>query len=309
LTGVRRFVLRRVAGIVAALALVSLFTFLMTFAIPHDPARAIVGPRGTDEQLVFIRNQLGLDDPLVVQYGRYMGHLAQLDLGYSYTNRRPVLEILVERLPRTALLALAAMVVQFAIGIPVGLLAAARAGGVTDRLSLALSLLIISLPSFWLGLVLIYLLAYRWPVFPLGGADSPQAIVLPALTLGLAGAAWYVRVMRASATEFLHSDFVQALRAKGVPRRALLFKHVLRAALGPMLTMVAIDFGLFLSGAVVVESVFGWPGLGLAAFQAISTGDAPLLMGCVLVGSFFVLLLNAAADALRAFVDPRVRLE
>ena len=304
----RRFLLVRAGGVLVTLLLVVTLTFALTFAVPRDPARAIVGPKATDAQVAFVRERLGLDDAIPVQFARYLGHVAQGDLGYSYSQRRSVTAVLLDRLPYTMLLALAAIVVQMLVGVPLGLLSAARSGGLLDRLGLGVSLLMIALPPFWVGLVLLYLVAYRWGLLPLGGSDIPSGLVLPAVTLGFAGAAWTSRVMREAALEVLASDGVRALRAKGMPPRTIIFKHCLRSAASPVLTMVAIDFGFFLGGAVLIESVFAWPGLGLASFQAMQQNDVPLLMGCVIIGSLFVLVLNLVADAARTLVDPRVRL-
>jgi peptide/nickel transport system permease protein len=303
-----RWLAGRLLGVLLSMLLVATFTFFLTFALPTDVARQIVGDKGTPQDVALVRARLGLDDPLIVQYARYLGHLARGDFGYSYVNREPVSDILVQRIPHTAALALAAICTQLLIGIPLGLYSAARAGSIGDRAALGWAVIAISLPAFWVGLMLLYLFAFRIPIFPLGGADQPSSIVLPALTLGLAGAAWYSRVVRKVALETLNMDFVRALRAKGLPRRTILGKHVLRTSLSPVLTMMAIDFGFFLGGAVIVESVFAWPGLGLAAYQSMQTSDTPLLMGCVLFGSLFVLLLNLLADLARVLVDPRVRL-
>jgi peptide/nickel transport system permease protein len=296
----------RLLGMVVTLLAVLTFTFLLTFAIPSDPARAILGPKATAEQIEQVREEMGLDDPLVVQYGRYLSGVARGDLGYSTSQRMPVAEVLATRLPYTALLAAAAIGFQVLVGVCVGLLSAYKAGGWFDRFSLIGALLVIALPSFWVGLLLLYLFAYQWPIFPLGGAASWSSLVLPAITLGLAGAAWTSRVMRSEADQFLRSDVVRGLRAQGTPPRAIITKHTLRGAGGPVLTMLAIDFGYFLGGAVLVESVFSWPGIGLASYQALRQNDIPLLMGCVIVGSLFILVLNLIADFARTKVDPRV---
>lgn len=303
-----RYILSRLAGLVLTLFAVSTFTFLLTFAVPTDPARSIVGPKGTAEQLQQVRDELGLEDPIIQQYGRYLAAIATGDLGYSYAQRRPVVDIISERLPYTMALAAGAISFQILVGIPIGLVGAARAGGALDRGSLGGSLLVIALPGFWVGLVLLYLFAYVWPVFPLGGASSPLSLVLPSVTLGLAGAAWTSRIMRTEAYQFLRSDVVKGLRAKGMSPRRILLVHTLRAASGPVLTMLAIDLGYFLGGAVLIESVFSWPGIGLTSFQALRQNDTPLLMGCVIAGSIFILILNFAADLIRMKVDPRVRI-
>jgi peptide/nickel transport system permease protein len=297
-----------VGGILLTAFAVLTLTFALTFAVPKDPARAIVGPRATVEQVELVRERLGLDDPVAVQYSRYLRSIATGDLGFSFSQRRPVVDVLADRLPYTLLLAVAALAFQLVVGVSVGLLSAARAGGVFDRLALALSVVVIALPGFWIGLVLLYVFGYAWPVLPLGGTDLPAALVLPAITLGAAGAAWTSRVMRSSAYEVLTGDAVRGLRAKGLSPLSIVGRYTARAAAGPVLTMLALDLGLFLGGAVLVESVFNWPGLGLASYQALRSNDLPLLMGCVIVGSLFILVLNLLADIVRTKVDPRVTL-
>jgi peptide/nickel transport system permease protein len=302
------FLLRRLLFLGLTLLLVATFTFLLTFVIPSNTAEILAGPRTGVRDLEEIRTELGLDDPILVQYGRYLANVLSLDLGYSYTHRSNVASVIAERLPWTLYLAIAAMVLSMGIGIPIGLLSAAKQDGWFDRTTLGGALLVISIPQFFLGLLLLYVFAYRIPLFPLGRAESPSAVCLPAIALGLPGAAWYSRIMRASAVDTLHSEFVRSLRAKGTPKRALLFKHAFRAAFSPVLTMTAIDFGFLLGGAVIVESVFSWPGIGLTTYQAVRAGDTALVMGCVLVGAFFVLAMNLASDLARAALDPRVRL-
>ena len=304
----RRFFARRALAIALTLLCVSTFTFVLTFAVPSDPARLVVGPKGSPDDLAMARRMLGLNDPLIVQYARYLWNVAHLDLGYSYGNRQPVADIMAQRLPWTALLATGAIAIQVIVGITAGLLAAASAGRVVSRGLLGLSLIAISLPPFWIALILLYLFAYVLPLFPMGGAGFPSPLVLPAVTLAIPGSAWYLRFMHEASLETLHTDFILAARTKGTPPRFILFKHVLKASLSPLLTMVAIDFGYFLGGAVIVETVFAWPGIGLASYNAMRYGDIPLLMGCVLTGSFFVLLMNLLADAARTVIDPRVRL-
>lgn len=303
-----RFLGFRLLGLVLTLFAVLTFTFLLTFTVPTDPGRAVVGPKGTPEQLQHAREKLGLNDSMGTQYVRYMGHVVSGDLGYSYAQRRPVVSIISESLPFTIELAAAAIIFQLLVGVGVGLAGAYWAGGWFDRLSLAGSLLLISLPTFWLGLVFIYFLAYKWAVFPLGGAATLWAIVLPSVTMGLPGAAWTSRVVRSEASEYLHGEGVRGLRAKGLAPRGIVLKHTVRASLAPVLTMLSIDLGYFLGGAVLIESVFNWPGIGLTSYQALRQNDIPLLMGCVIVGSVFILLMNFLADLLRMRVDPRVQI-
>jgi ABC-type dipeptide/oligopeptide/nickel transport system permease component len=303
-----RFVGRRILGMLLTLLVVATLTFLLSFVVPSDPARTVVGPRASDAQVAQARTELGLDDPIPVQYARYLGHLVRLDFGDSYIYKRPVSELIREKLPWTALLAAAAIVLEFGLGILLGLVLAARPRGLLDRAALGWTVLQVSLPTFWVGLMLLYLFAFKNPLFPLGGSSLPDGLVLPALALGLPGAAVCSRIMRDVALDTLHADFVRALRAKGTPRRTILFKHVLRTSLSPVLTIAAMDFGFLIAGAVLVESVFAWPGLGFASYDAMGTGDIPLLMACVLVFSLIVLVLNLLTDIARAKLDPRVRL-
>ena len=240
-----RVVLGRTVGVVITLFAVLTFTFLLTFAVPQDPAQAILGPKATPAQLEAIRIDLGLGDPIPTQYLRYLGSVAHGDFGFSYSQRRPVTEVIMTRLPYTAMLALAALSFQLVVGVGLGLLSASRAGGAVDRIGLVGSLVVIALPGFWVGLVLLYLFAYKYPVFPLGGAALPLGLVLPAVTLGLAGAAWTSRVMRASAYEILTGDAVRGLRGKGLLPKAIVLRHTLRASAGPVLTMLALDLGFF----------------------------------------------------------------
>lgn len=297
----------RLLGIVLTLFAVLSFAFVLTFQIPQDPARAIAGPRATPQQIEEVRQRLGIDQSGITQYARYLGAVARGELGYSHTQRRPVIAVIAERLPYTALLAFSAIAFQIVFGIALGLFSAAKAGGVIDRVGLVASLAVLALPTFWVGLVLLYAFAYLWPIFPLGGAASLWSVVLPSIALGLAGAAWTSRMMREQASIYLRSDAVRGLRAKGLQPLRIVGLHTLRAASGPVLTMLSIDLGALMGGAVLIESVYHWPGIGLTAFQAMKQNDLPMLMGCVIAGSLFVLVLNLLADIARTKVDPRVQ--
>lgn len=282
-------------------------TFLLTFAVPTDPARAIAGPKATQAQLAVIRQNLGLDAPLAVQYTRYLAGVAVFDLGYSHSLRAPVSQIVLQRLPYTALLAFTAILFQVVVGGAIGLWAAIYAGGWFDRAAFLGALVLVALPQFWVGLLLLYLFGFRLGWLPLGGSSLPWGLVLPALTLGLGGAAWTSRLVRATASEALSSNTVLGLRARGIAPRRIVLKHVARLAAGPVLSVLALDFGLLLGGAVLVETVFGWPGIGKTAFQALQQNDVPLLMGTVIIGAVFVLGVNALLDIARTRLDPRTR--
>jgi peptide/nickel transport system permease protein len=299
--------MRRIGFMGVTLWFVVTLTFALTFAVPTDPARAIGGPKASPEQLDSIRVSLGLDDPLPVQYVRYLSGVLHLDLGYAHSQRAPVAEIVFGRLPYTALLAFSAVLFQLVVGGALGLWAAVRAGGWFDRAVFVGALVVVALPQFWVGLLLLYLFGFELGWLPLGGSALPAGLVLPALTLGLAGAAWTSRIVRATASEALESNTVLGLRSRGIAPSRIVLKHVARLAAGPVLSVLALDFGLLLGGAVLVETVFGWPGIGRTAFQALQQNDVPLLMGTVIVGSIFVLVINALLDVARSVLDPRTR--
>jgi peptide/nickel transport system permease protein len=201
------------------------------------------------------------------------------------------------------------IVLELALGLPLGLLAALRAGTVSDRGALLGALLFFSMPPFVLGNLLLLLFAFHWSVFPLGGADSASAIILPALTLGLGGAVWYSRLLRSTLIGVLNADYIRTARAKGLRSRRVMLRHALPNAAGPIITQIGLDMGYFLGGVVVVESVFAWPGVGKLAFDAISNDDINLIMGTVLVGAVFVVAANIAVDVVQALLDPRIRLQ
>ena len=300
-----RYIGKRLAWTIVVIWAVATLTFVATFLSPIDPARAYAGPRASLQVYEAVRKQFGLDQPVVVQYWRFMSRLAQGNLGRSFSTDQPVLSGVLSRLPATAELALAAMFVQIAVGVPLGVIAALHRDKPIDRSVLVFSLGGVVTPAFVLGFVLLYLLAYEAQVFPLGGSGSPAAVVLPALSLGLAGACWYARMVRSTTLGVLGEDHVRTARAKGLPSSLVLRRHILRPSLGPLITMIGLDLGVFLGGVLVIEKVFGWPGIGQQAWQAISNNDIPMVMGTVLVAAVAIALLNLVADVANALVDPR----
>lgn len=301
------YVLRRVVQAAVILVGVTLLTFLLLFALPADPARMIAGRSATVETVSRIRAELGLDRPLAVQYGRYLRRLARGDLGRSYAQKVEVAELLRSRLAATFFLMMGGIFFELLIGLPAGLLAAVRRRSRTDRAVMLGAFLGVSAPQFVLGLLLLYLLAYTIPVFPLGGYGTPVHLILPAVTLGIAGGGWYARMMRSAMLEVIHQDYVRTARAKGANETRVLTRHALRNALLPVVTMIGLDFGTFMGGVVVVESVFGWPGIGQLAWQAIQIVDIPVIMGVVLVSAVAILLGNLMADLAYPLLDPRIR--
>jgi peptide/nickel transport system permease protein len=302
------YLLRRLLGAFGVVFGVATISFVMVFLMPGDAARMYAGPRAPEETVQRIRVIWGLDQPLPVQYVRYLGRALQGELGNSTRDNRPVLRAVIERLPATIQLALAGLLVELAIGVPLGIIAALRPGSWLDQLATLVSLIGISLPSFALGLVVLYVFGYLIPLFPLGGYGTPLHLVLPALTLGIGGTAFYARVLRNNLLEVMGEDYIRTANAKGLRPRAVLMRHSLRNALLPTVTLAALDLALLLGGTVVIEAVFGWPGVGLQAFNAIRNQDTPMIMGTVLFASFSVVMLNLFVDLLYAVLDPRVRL-
>ena len=250
-----KYVVRRLLWMVVVLFFVSLITFLLAFAVPGDPAKSIAGTHATPEVLERIRQNLGLDLPIWRQYGMYLWHLAQGDMGYSYETQLPVASAILQRFPATVMVALFGIFFELLIGIPIGMTSALRQYGVRDRLFTVFSLLFLSMPAFFLGMLLMYVFAFQWPLFPLGGLDQGvvYGAILPGLTIGLTGAAWYSRLLRSSMLDILSADYVKAARAKGLPERTVVWRHIMRNAWSPIVTLLGMDIGWFLCAVLIVE--------------------------------------------------------
>ncbi len=302
-----RFLLERVVQGAFVLLAVSVVTFLLAFLLPADPARMVAGPSATVETVDNIRHELGLDRPFLAQYAGYLGKLMRGDLGRSYKQGANVTELLFSRLPATLLLMLGAIVFELLLGLPMGIVAALRPGGFLDRGLMAVAFAGVSLPQFVLGLALLYLLAFKLALFPLGGYGTLAHLILPALTLGVGGAGWYARIVRSEMLEVLGQDYIRTAAAKGVQRSALIGKHALRNALLPVIGMVGSDIGVFMGGAVVVESVFGWPGVGKLVWDAIRVVDIPVILGVIQLSAVMIVAGNLMADLAYPLADPRVR--
>lgn len=302
-----RFVARRVAWTVLVIWFVITATFLMTAAIPADPAKALLGPHADTEAVERVRKHYCLDDGIVVQYGCWLSSVVRGDLGESYRSKRAVTSIIAEKIGPTVKLALAAILLQLLIGVPLGIVAAIRRGRWPDRAATAATLLAQSAPQFFLGTLLLYLFAYRFGWFPIAGSGTLGHLVLPAFTLAAIGIAYYARVVRSELGEALDADYVRTARAKGLPERTVVLKHALRNALGPLVTLIGLDLGVLLGGAVVVEAIFAWPGLGREVLQAVLEVDLPLIIGTVLVTAVAIAIANLLADLALMALDPRLR--
>lgn len=303
-----RYLAGRLAQAILILIGVTLITFVLIYLLPADPVRQIAGRSATPETVESIRRQLGLDQPLWQQYLRYVGGLAQGDLGRSYQQKTEVATLIASRLPATLLLLAGAITVELLIGLTAGILAAARRGGALDRAVMVAAFTAVSAPQFVVGILLLYVFAVQLGWFPIGGYGSFAHLVLPSLTLGLLGGGWYARVTRSSMLDVLRQDYIVTARAKGAGRLRVLLVHALRNAALPVIAMIGLDIGLFMSGAVVVESVFGWPGIGQLAWQAIQRIDTPIIVGVTLVAAVAIILGNLLADLVAPWVDPRIRL-
>jgi peptide/nickel transport system permease protein len=302
------YLARRLVQSALILRGVTVVTFILLYIVPADPARQIAGRSATVETVENIRHQLGLDQPFHVQYLRYLNGLARGDLGRSYLQRTEVATLIQSRLPATLLLMAGAIFCELAIGLTMGLFAAMKRGGRVDQVLMVASFVAVSAPQFVVGILLLYVFAVYFGWFPIGGYGTFAHLVLPSLTLGVLGAGWYSRMMRSSMIDVLRQDFVRTARAKGLSRRKVILVHALPNALLPIVAMIGIDIGLFMSGIVVVESVFGWPGIGQLAWQAVQRIDIPIIMGVTLVSAFAIVIGNLIADLVAPLIDPRIKL-
>jgi peptide/nickel transport system permease protein len=301
-----RLVSRLGLALVVALGVASL-VFALIHLTPGDPVEALLGESAASVDREALRTALGLDVPLPAQWWRFVSGLATGDLGRSLGSQRPVAMLIAERLPQTLVLAVAAMSVALCLALPLGLYSALRVGTGWDLLTSTLAVMGMALPSFVLGPVLMMVFAVRLGWLPVAGGDTPAALVLPALTLGLALAALLTRMVRAAVCEVLDEPYILAARARGLGESRVLWRHALRNAALPVLTVVGLQLGALLGGAVITEMVFGWPGLGQLTIEAIQRRDYPLVQGCVLTVSLGYVGLNLLTDLLYGCLDPRVK--
>ena len=302
------YLIRRLIQAALILLGVSFITFFLLFVLPADPVRQIAGRSATPETVANIRHQLGLDQPFVVQYWRYLTGLFQGDMGRSYLQKTEVATLITARLPATLLLMLSAIVAELVMGLTLAIVAAIRRAGALAQSLMITAFVAVSAPQFVVGLLLLYVFAVKLSWFPIGGYGSFSNLVLPALTLGIMGSGWYSRMMRSSMIDVLRSDYIRTARAKGLRRFRVLALHAMPNAILPIIAMIGIDIGIFMSGIVVVESVFGWPGIGQLAWQAIQRVDIPIIMGVTLVSACAIVVGNLLADLITPFIDPRIKL-
>ncbi|MCG8693352.1 MAG: ABC transporter permease [Minwuiales bacterium] len=302
------YLLKRLGQSVLILLGVTVITFVLLYLVPADPARQIAGRSATAQTVENIREQLGLNRPLYEQYARYLGNLARGDMGRSYIQKTNVSELIASRLTPTLVLLAGAIFLELVIGLTAGVVAAVYRGRPADNAIMVASFVGVSAPQFVVGILLLYVFAVQLGWFPIGGYGTLGHLVLPALTLGILGGGWYSRMTRSSMIDVLRQDYVRTARAKGASETRVVLVHGLRNAILPIVAMIGLDIGIFMSGVVVVESVFGWPGIGQLAWQAIQRVDIPIIMGVTLVAAVAIVLGNLLADLVAPFIDPRIKL-
>lgn len=307
-----RYIARRLAYLVPVWLGISILAFALSLLAPGDPVRQVLQQGGIDapssEQIIALRRELGLDDPAPVRYARWLGGAVRGDFGRSYRTGEPVLSSLTDRFPKTAQLALVAIVLGLLIAIPIGIVSALFRNSLIDQVARLGALLGASVPSFWLAYLLIILFAVQLHILPVAGASEPRNIVLPALTLAIGAAASLTRLTRSAMLEELFQDYVRTARSKGLRERAVVVRHALRNALITIVTVTGIRLAALLGGAVIVETIFAWPGIGKYVVDSIFLRDYPTIQGFVLFTGSVVLLVNLAVDVSYVWLDPRVRL-
>jgi peptide/nickel transport system permease protein len=325
---VGRYLIRRALFMVLVIMIVSFLTFLIFVKLPAgDPARRAVGRTTTPEQIENARKAFGLDKPMYVQYWRFLkgfvpwpGLWLNDQVYFSYGSFEPVREELSRRIPITATLAIGAAVIWLLLGIPIGILSAIKRGSLADRAAMIFAIIGVSMPIFWLAQLLLYTFWFKLELLPASGipigytgwagalrAAAEGRFILPWVSLAYINAAFYARMVRGNLIETMNEDYIRTARAKGLSERRVIYKHGLRGALTPVVTMLGLDVGLLLGGAFITETVFGLPGIGQLAVQAISTNDFPTVMGVTILGAFIIAIANLVVDIAYAFLDPRVR--
>lgn len=301
-----QYIVRRLLLTIPVVFGVSLIVFSIIRLIPGDPARALAGVNATPEYIQQIRDRYGLDDPIHVQYGRFMKGLVTGDLGTSTFSRRPVTTEIGERFPRTLTLASISLLISTIVGVSAGIVSATRRNSLFDNVSMFVALVGVAAPVFWMALMLQLLFAVQLRWLPATGMGGIRHLILPAITLGMASAALMARITRSSMLDVLKQDFITTARAKGLAERVVVYKHALKNALIPVVTVLGLQFGILLGGAVLTETVFAWPGVGRLLVDAILRRDYPIVQGTVMLLAFLFVIINLVVDVIYAFLDPRI---
>jgi len=303
-----RFLFRRISHSLVILLGVAFVTYALLYLLPADPVQQIAGRNATPEMLASIRHQLGLDQPFWLQYLHYLAKLLHGDLGHSYVQRTDVSLLLCSRLMPSLQLMLCGIAFEIVIGMTLGVLSSLTRGSSIDKCLMMFSFVGVSAPQFIAAMLMLYVFAIKLDWLPIGGYGGVSHLMLPALTLGVLGSGWYSRMMRSSMIDVLHQDFIRTARAKGLTRWRVVLRHMLPNAVMPIIPMIGMDIGYFMSGLVVVESVFGWPGVGQLTWQAIQQVDTPVIVGMTTLSAVAILVGNLVADLVIPFIDPRINL-
>lgn len=304
-----KFILKRLLMLIPIIIGISFICFVIMSFTPGDPARIILGDRAPNEAVAQLRQEMGLNDPMIVQYGRYMLHAFQGDFGRSYLTQEPVLNAVFTRFPVTLYLTLFATVVSVGLGIPIGIVSATKKYSIFDRASMIFVLVAISMPSFWLGLLLILLFALQLHWLPSGGYTSLISLILPSLCLGIGMSAVIARMTRTSLLEEMSKDYVKTAEAKGMTRNAAILKHALKNSMVPVITVIGMSMAGLLAGSVLAETVFSLPGVGQLMLSAINHKDMPVVLASVILMAVAFCIANLIVDIIHAFIDPRVKSE
>ena len=303
-----KYIIRRIIAMIPVVIGITFLVFMIMQLAPGDPVQMILGDNASPEAVEAMRDEMGLNDNVLIQYGRYLVNLAQGDMGTSYVNKRPVADEVFSRVPATFKLAAVAAVVSIVIAIPLGILAAIKQNTLFDHSSMVVSLIGISMPAFWLALMLMLLFSLKLGWLPAQGAkDGWKSYVLPSIAIGFMQMAAIARTTRSSMLETIRQDYIRTARSKGITEREVIFHHSFRNALIPTVTIVGVQLGGLLGGAVLTETVFAWPGLGRLVVQAVNGRDVPVVLGCIVVLSVGFSIVNLVVDLLYGYIDPRVR--
>jgi len=302
-----KYILKRLLLMIPVIIIMTMIVFMIFYFAPGDPVSRIAGPNATPEIYESIKRKYGLDQPFIVQYFRFVKSVVSGDLGISILQDRPVIEMIKERLPVTLQIGLLGFFITFAIAIPAGVIAAVKKNTVADYLCMSASLLGIAIPTFWLGMLLLYLFAYKLRWFPISGDGTIKQLILPAFAIGLTNAAVIARMVRSSMLEVLKQDYVRTARSKGLFEKTVVYKHALKNALIPVISLMGLRLGWIIGGSVALEIIFSIPGIGRLLVDSILARDYPVVQGAMIVLTSSIILANILADILYAVVDPRIR--
>ncbi len=303
-----KYIFKRILSLIPVLIGITFIVFMIMSLSPGDPARLILGDSATEENVQQLRDEMGLNDNIILQYVNYMTSLVQGNMGTSYKNGKPVFDEVMTRYPNTLKITFLAMVLGVSLSIPIGIISATKQYSIYDSVSMLIALIGVSMPSFWLGLMLILVFSVNLGWLPSGGNSAGfQSMILPSITIGVSTMASITRTTRSSMLEVIRQDYIRTAKAKGVPSKKIITRHALRSALIPTVTVIGLQFGYLMGGAVLTETVFSWPGIGRLMVDSINYKDTPTVLGCIIMFAITFSIVNLIVDILYAFIDPRLK--